>query len=177
MSTDGPTGIAGQGPKPLSAEVVAASIIFGLLGPGFLSLRYMSLFGPNHQKLVEYPWVFPAWSYGITILKMAALVVWMVLGRRRCRWPLGILAGVFFVGGLHALGCGLANNGFQREGFWVATHVQLAYASGLTYLFNSVLVVRRLLASRARPWPGFLLGVGIAAGLPAAAEYLLCGPL
>ena len=177
MSTDGPTGIAGQGPKPLSGEVVAASIIFGLLGPGFLSLYYLTLFGSLGRGRHEYPWSFAAWSYGITILKMAALVVWLVLGRRRRPRSAGILAGVFFVGGLHALACGLANNGLQREGWWIAIHVQLAYASALTYLFNSVLVVRRLLASRARPWPGFLLGVGIAAGLPAAAEYLLYGPL
>jgi len=177
MSGVEPTDTAVARPKPLSIEVVLASTLFGLLGAGFLSIYYADRFHFGWAKMGgEFPWSLPAWSYGVTVFKMAGLILWLVLSRRPCRWPVGILAGIFLVGGLHALACGYANHEFQSEGWWIASHVQLAYASGVTYLVNFVLVVRRVIAGKARPWPGFLLGLLIGAGLPAAAEFLLHRP-
>ena len=169
MSAVEPTDTAVARPKPLAIEVVIASILFGLLGSGFLSIYYVGLFVETSPG-AWYPFGFPAWSYGITILKMAGMVVWLVLSRRLCRWPAGILAGVFLIGGLHALACGICNREFEGESAFYAVSVQLAYLCGATYLLNFVFVVRRVIASNARPLPGFLLGLLIGAGLPALAQ-------
>ena len=146
----------------------------GLIGPIFLSVLYVGFFRwPMMSSGVSgYPWSFPVWAYGITSIKLMALIVWMALGKRFAglpSWAVGMLAGlfasVFAVGSAHAAGCVIMNYERVHGTPWTELNLILACLASLCYLWTSVLA---LLQGRRKPsylLLGLLLGL-LVAGLP-----------
>ena len=157
-------------------------ILFGLVGPIFLSLRYAGEFRPRATPQYwshYYPWAFPTWAYGITIIKIVALMAWLRLRARTAEglsWRPGLLAGIFLVGALHAIACAIVNSeALDMEAWWIPLSVVLAYLAGLSYARNFVLALLWGRAAKTRLMLGFLLGLAIAAALPAVADLLNYG--
>lgn len=154
-----------------------AAVIFGLIGPVFLSFYYVGAFRMPFNRYSEhgYPWSFPIWAYGITLLKLTALVVWMSI-RNKPGWVspclAGMFAGIFIVGSAHAAGCALMNIDELGRSLWVGSHVVLAGLASVSYLWSSVAAVLKGQRGAGLLLLGVLLGLVIAA-VPLVAEFSL----
>jgi hypothetical protein len=150
---------------------VMSGVMFGLLGPGFLTLLYGGLF--RRASSLEYPWAFPYWSYGITVIKCSALLAWIWLQpspRRYGTLLAGVFAGVFLVGGAHALACAILHSSLLWARHFEAWYVVVAYLSALVYLANFLFALFWGEGSTKRLLVGVLLGLLLVVGLPGALE-------
>ena len=152
--------------------VAACDVVFSLGVPVFLSIYWAWAFQAAGGQ--GYPWAFPAWSYSVTFIKMAAFIVWAILTffpKRPSPLVAGVFGGVFLVGGGHALACGAAN--MMALGPAVGFHVLLAHATAFAYLRNSVRALLMGKVSQGRLAFGFSLGVLCVVALAGTAELLL----
>jgi len=170
-------GIQAQAQSIGSLLWLIAAVIFGLIGPLFLSVYYVGAFRMSFNRYSErgYPWSFPVWAYGITIVKLTALVAWMSIRNRPgwvSPWLAGMFTGIFAVGAAHAAGCALMNIDELGRSLWVGSHVVLAGLASLTYFWSSVAAALRGRHGIGLLLLGALLGLVIAA-VPLVAEFSL----
>jgi len=177
MTRNADTG--GQAPAQSIGSLLwlIAAVIFGLLGPLFLSVYYVGAFRMPFNRYSErgYPWSFPVWAYGITIVKLTALVVWMSIRNRPgwvSPWLAGMFAGIFAVGTVHAAGCAIMNLYALGHDLWVGSHVVLAGLASLSYFWSFLAAALRGRHGIGLLLLGVLLGLVIAA-VPLVAEFSL----
>jgi len=154
-----------------------AAVIFGLIGPLFLSIYYVGAFRTPFNRSGEhgYPWSYPVWAYGITLLKLTTLVFWMSIRNRPgwvSPWLAGMFAGIFIVGSAHAAGCAAMNTEGLSAGLWFGSHVVLAGLASLSYFWSFIAAALRGLHGIGLLLLGVLLGLVIAA-VPLVAELSL----
>jgi len=167
-------GIQAQAQGIGSLPWLISAVIFGLIGPILLSFYYVEAFHLPFNSFYEhgYPWSFPVWAYGITFVKLTALIVWMSIRNRPgwvSPWLAGMFAGIFIVGSVHAAGCALMNIDEFARSLWVGSHVVLAGLASLSYFWSFVAAALRGLRGIGLLLPGVLLGLVIAA-VPLVAE-------
>jgi hypothetical protein len=165
-----------------SSLLVILSALFGIIAP--FCVTFVTFFALGSDKSTfgkRYPFSYPGWSLGITIIKMYAMIWWLRLysespplwGRTH---RLGaILAGVLFVGGMHAVGCGITAASALGEVWLVDIVVQVIWMSPVAYLLNFVMAIRWVIRRGGHPARGFLIGVAIAVVPPALLQSLIFG--
>ncbi len=125
-----------------------------------------------------YPFPFPAWAWGITILNVCAMLAWVISRGHwieRQWWWAGTIPGIFLVGGCHTFVCVApwlaALVFFPIWTFLVAS----AVLGAVVYWLNFFLAVRdwRREPKLSR---GFVIGLAIGVLLPMAAQGLIFGP-
>ena len=170
-------GIQAQAQSIGSLLWLIAAVIFGLIGPIFLSIYYVGAFRTPFNRSGEhgYPWSYPVWAYGITLLKLTALVFWMSIRNRPgwvSPWLAGMFAGIFMVGSAHAAGCATMNTEGFSGGLWFGSHVVLAGLASLSYFWSFGAAALRARHRIRLLLLGVLLGLVIAA-VPLVAELSL----
>lgn len=110
-------------------------MLFAVAGPAVLSVAYGGAFFADMKWL--YPFAWPAWAFGVTAVKVAVMLAWLCTrgqapaeGHRPGRF----VAGVFFVGGMHALVGATANLLFAPMHVLNALSVAAAAVAGVFYL-------------------------------------------
>ncbi len=151
-----------------------SAVIFGLIGPIALSVYYAGVFDAPfaRNRNSGYPWRYPVWAYGITLVKLTALVVWMSIRNRPgwvSPWLAGTFAGIFIAGSAHAAGCAAMNTQGLGHGLWFGSHVVLAGLASLCYFWSFVAAALKGRHRIGLLLLGVLLGL-VTAAMPLAAE-------
>ncbi|MFB3891044.1 MAG: hypothetical protein ACE15C_03365 [Phycisphaerae bacterium] len=166
---------------PASWRGQACDLVFGILGPAGLSIGWWGAFWQSNY-LPPYPWHYAGWSYCITVIDLAAVILWMtVRASPGLRWSrcAGVMAGVFLAGALHSLACAaihtpLVFSFFSGWTLFFAPQILLAWLAAAIYFRLMLQCWRRCraefgpLTAEASFVPGFLTPLVLAAAAQVA---------